>query len=196
MPALAFAKPRRRGELAIGALILAAAAMATLAGSTRLAAPATASTGLKLRLVQGNVPQDTKWDVERARAIFARYLALSRSGADGATPLADGALVIWPESALPFLVDESPAALREIADLLPGGSRLLLGALRREPGPPQRVFNSIVAIDGDGQIEAVYDKVRLVPFGEFLPLSRWLDPIGIRRFITAPQGFAPARRPQ
>ena len=190
LPALAFARPRRRGELAIGALILAGAALATLAGGARLAAPTTASTGLKLRLVQGNVPQDTKWDVERARAIFARYLALSRGGADGATPLGDNTLVIWPESALPFLVDESPAALREIADLLPGGARLLLGALRREQGPPQRVFNSIVAIDGDGQIEAVYDKVRLVPFGEFLPLSRWLDPIGIRRFITAPQGFA------
>ena len=174
----------------MGALILAGAAWATLAGGARLAAPTTASTGLKLRLVQGNVPQHTKWDVERARAIFARYLALSRGGADGATPLGDNTLVIWPESALPFLVDESPAALREIADLLPGGARLLLGALRREQGPPQRVFNSIVAIDGDGQIEAVYDKVRLVPFGEFLPLSRWLDPIGIRRFITAPQGFA------
>jgi apolipoprotein N-acyltransferase len=115
---------------------------------------------------------------------------LSRSGADGASPLGDSALVIWPESALPFLVDESPAALREIADLLPGRARLVLGALRREKGPPQRVYNSIIALDGDGRIEAAYDKVRLVPFGEFLPFSRWLDPIGIRRFIAAPQGFA------
>ncbi len=102
--------------------------------------------------------------------------------------LATTPLVIWPESALPFLVDESPAALREIADLLPDGSRLLLGALRRDRD--RRVYNSIIAIAGNGTIEAVYDKVRLVPFGEFLPFSRWLDPIGIRRFITAPQGFA------
>jgi apolipoprotein N-acyltransferase len=190
LPALAFARSNRRGELAIAACILAAAAIATVSGAARLAAPTSPSAGLKLRLVQGNVPQDTKWDADRARAIFGRYLALSRSGADGSYPLGDNALVIWPESALPFLVDESPAALREIADLLPGRTRLLLGALRRDTGPPQRVYNSIIALDGDGRIEAVYDKVRLVPFGEFLPFSRWLDPIGIRRFIAAPQGFA------
>jgi apolipoprotein N-acyltransferase len=188
LPALAFARPRR-GELAVAAVLLAIAAIATLAGDTRLAAPSATPTGLKLRLVQGNVPQDTKWDADQARSIFARYLALSRSGADGGSPLGSNALVIWPESALPFLVDESPVALREIADLLPPGTRLLLGALRRDAGPPQRVYNSIIAIDGDGRIEALYDKVRLVPFGEFLPFSRWLDPIGIRRFIAAPQGF-------
>jgi apolipoprotein N-acyltransferase len=188
LPALALARPRGRGEAVIACLILAAAAVATVVGTERLAAPVAASTGLKLRLVQGNVPQDTKWDASQARAIFARYLALSRGGSDGRSPLGDNTLVIWPESALPFLVDESPAALREIADLLPDGSRLLLGALRRDRD--RRVYNSVIAITGNGTIEAVYDKVRLVPFGEFLPFSRWLDPIGIRRFITAPQGFA------
>jgi apolipoprotein N-acyltransferase len=174
--------------MAVACLILAAAAVATVAGNQRLAAPAAAGTGLKLRLVQGNVPQNTKWDAAQARAIFARYLALSRGGNDGRAPLDGGTVVIWPESALPFLVDQSPAALREIADVLPEGSHLLLGALRRDPD--RQVYNSIIAIGGDGTIEAVYDKVRLVPFGEFLPFSRWLDPIGIRRFIAAPQGFA------
>jgi apolipoprotein N-acyltransferase len=188
LPALTFARPRSRGAMAVAGLILAAAAVATVAGNERLAAPAAAGTGLKLRLVQGNVPQNTKWDAAQARAIFARYLALSRGGNDGRAPLDGGTVVIWPESALPFLVDQSPAALREIADVLPEGSHLLLGALRRDPD--RQVYNSIIAIGGDGTIEAVYDKVRLVPFGEFLPFSRWLDPIGIRRFIAAPQGFA------
>jgi apolipoprotein N-acyltransferase len=192
LPALTFARCRGRSDAAIACLILAATAIATTVGTERLAAPAAASTGLKLRLVQGNVPQSTKWDVNQARAIFARYLALSRGGSDGRSPLGDNTVVIWPESALPFLVDESPAALREIADLLPASSRLLLGALRRDPD--RRVYNSIIAIAGDGRIEAVYDKVRLVPFGEFLPFSRWLDPIGVRRFITAPQGFAAGER--
>jgi apolipoprotein N-acyltransferase len=192
LPALAFVRPRGRGDAAIACLILAAAAIATAVGTERLAAPAAASTGVKLRLVQGNVPQDTKWDVSQARAIFARYLALSRGGSDGRSPLGDNTVVIWPESALPFLVDQSPAALREIADLLPDGSRLFLGALRRDPD--RRVYNSIIAIAGNGSIEAVYDKVRLVPFGEFLPFSRWLDPIGVRRFVTAPLGFAAGER--
>ena len=188
LPALIFVRPRSRLATVGACLILAAAAIASVVGSERLAAPAAAGTGLKLRLVQGNVPQNTKWDAAQARAIFARYLALSRGGTDGRSPLDGNTVVIWPESALPFLVDQSPAALREIADLLPGGSRLLLGALRRDPD--RQVYNSIIAIDGNGTIEAVYDKVRLVPFGEFLPFSRWLDPIGIRRFITAPHGFA------
>jgi apolipoprotein N-acyltransferase len=192
LPALILVKPRGRGEVVIACLILAACAIATVVGTERLAAPAAASTGVKLRLVQGNVPQNTKWDVNQARAIFARYLALSRGGSDGRSPLGDNTVVIWPESALPFLVDQSPAAMREIADLLPDGSRLLLGALRRDRN--LRVYNSIIAIAGNGSIEAVYDKVRLVPFGEFLPFSRWLDPIGIRRFITAPQGFAAGER--
>ncbi len=192
LPALIIARSRRRGAVAIACLILSLAAIATLLGTERLAAPPAAGTGVKLRLVQGNVPQNTKWDAARARAIFDRYLALSRGGADGRTPLDGNTVVIWPESALPFLVDESPAALREIGDLLPDGGRLILGALRRDRD--RQVYNSIIAIAGNGAVEAVYDKVRLVPFGEFLPFSRWLDPIGIRRFVVAPLGFAAGER--
>ena len=66
--------------------MLAAAAVATVVGTERLAAPVAASTGLKLRLVQGNGRKTPNWDASQARAIFARYLALSRGGSDGRSP--------------------------------------------------------------------------------------------------------------
>jgi apolipoprotein N-acyltransferase len=132
-----------------------------------------------------------------ADAIMHQYLALSASmPASPSTP--PYTLLIWPESAVPFFLSERPEALAAIAALLPTGTSLLTGAARRDgaavPGAP--AFNSVLALSEDGTVSATYDKVHLVPFGEYLPWPGLLEALGIRHLVAIEGGFAPgAGRP-
>jgi len=121
-------------------------------------------------LVQGNVLQNEKWDKERAAAILDRYLAMTREGA------ARGAsLVIWPESATPFMFEHDAAGRFAITSLVRElGVALLFGSDQYEPGTPPRFYNSAFLVGPDGQISGVYRKMHLVPFGEYVPLKRLL----------------------
>ena len=125
---------------------------------------------VRVALVQGNVLQQEKWDKARAGTILNRYLAMSREGAArGAT------LVIWPESSTPFMFEHDPAGRLAITALARElGVAVLFGSDQYEPGPPARFFNSAFLVGPDGQTRAVYRKMHLVPFGEFIPLKRLL----------------------
>jgi apolipoprotein N-acyltransferase len=98
---------------------------------------------------------------------------------------------VWPESAFPFLLTDRPDVLSAIADLLPPGTVLVTGAVRAdEPaGGSLDAFNSVLVIDDLGTITAAYDKVHLVPFGEYLPLRPLFDLLGIRQLVAIPEGF-------
>ena len=149
-----------------------------------------AGDGPLLRIVQPNVPQAMKWRPEEREAILARYLELS--GAPAAKPVE---AVIWPETALPFLLAQDEAVRRRIAHALPPSAALIAGSVRRESAAGA-VFNSVLAIEPGGRLAGVYDKARLVPFGEFTPLRAFL-PIpkltqGTRDFSSGP-GPAPLR---
>lgn len=182
-------------ERRAGRIAFASAAFLLLAhlafGAGRLAGgPDALVPGVALRIVQPSIPQDDRWAAEKSETIMARYAELSRgkTGMTGVTHL------IWPESAFPFLLTEKPSALATIADLLPPGSTLITGAARAErvvgsPDPPL-VFNSIYAIDDSGEIRASYDKVHLVPFGEYLPIGGLLRALGLRQVIALPGGFS------
>jgi apolipoprotein N-acyltransferase len=95
------------------------------------------------------------------------------------------------------LLTENPSALTTIADLLPPGATLLTGAARAEriigSDEPPMVYNSIYAIDDSGEIRAAYDKVHLVPFGEYLPFSPLLRALGLKQVIALPGGFSPGQ---
>jgi apolipoprotein N-acyltransferase len=101
--------------------------------------------------------------------------------------------LIWPETAFPFLLAEKPNALATIGALLPEGTTLITGAARAEAGPGEddevRVFNSLQMIDSSGAIRASYDKVHLVPFGEYLPFEGLFRRIGLRQMVALPGGF-------
>lgn len=146
-----------------------------------------------LRLVQPAIPQDERWAEDRSDDIMNRYVALSRSGPGGMKGITH---LVWPESAFPFLLTERPGALAAIADLLPSGTTLITGAARadRTAGPPTPVFNSVYVIGDQGEILAAYDKVHLVPFGEYLPFRSFLGALGLRQLIALPQGFSPGQR--
>ena len=155
------------------ALALGCIAALWVFGSFRLPDIAQAPVdALQLRLVQPNIPQAMKWDSEYRATILERLRALSMMPA-AAAPTA----IIWPESALPIAINEAPPAmLRVVADVVPRGGVLITGADRRTTAPNvERAYaNSVIALDDTGAMIAVYDKVRLVPFGEYMPFRQLL----------------------
>jgi apolipoprotein N-acyltransferase len=149
---------------------------------------------VRVRIVQPAIAQDRRWTIADADEVMARYIDLSR-GEDG---FAGIDVLIWPESAFPFLLTERPSALAAIADLVPPGTTMVTGAARAEriPGSDERapVFNSVYVIEDEGEIVGAYDKVHLVPFGEYLPLRSALEAIGLRQLVALPGGFSPGQR--
>ncbi len=140
--------------------------------------------GVSLLLIQPNVSQDDKWRSDNAAPMFEQLIAMSSNS--------DATHIIWPESAMPFLIDESAAGLTRIADALQPGQRLIAGAIRRDKGvtpESDRFFTSILEIDEAGRVEERYDKWRLVPGGEFLPLAWALEPLGFRKVVSLPESF-------
>ena len=144
-----------------------------------------------IRLVQPNIPQAEKWKFENRSWIFNRLLALTTLDSD-AFPLDAVDLVIWPESAVPFYLIEQPGALAAIAQALPQKAGLVTGALRRESdvNGHQEVYNSVYLLDSDGTVQSSYDKIHLVPFGEYLPKQAWLEAIGLEQLTVQRSGFA------
>ena len=147
-----------------------------------------------MRLVQPSIPQEEKWLPENRSKVFSTYLEMSKapwrdeagSGDSGGLPR----IVVWPESAIPFLLTETPDALAAIAALLGPRDTLVTGAVRADTEEGGRVFyNSVYAIGGDGEIRDAYDKVRLVPFGEYLPLESWLERLGLTKIVPLPGVF-------
>ena len=136
--------------------------------------------GVKVVLVQGNVAEGHKLDRARAMEIFARYLQLTR---EGVAQAGGGlAVVVWPETASPFLLQQDAAARRAIGEAA-DGNPALVGAVRF--GRDGRPRNSLFALTQDGDIAGIYDKWHLVPFGEYQP--DWL-PLGVQ--IVPGGGFA------
>ena len=110
----------------------------------------------------------------------------------------DASILIWPESAFPFFLTREADAMAQIAELLPRGTVLITGSVRAPELPPgtriTRAYNSIYAIDHDGSVLSVYDKLHLVPFGEFLPFQALMEKIGFVQLTKVQGGFIPGDR--
>ena len=187
----------RRIRLAAMAIAVAPLAVAALLGQARLALASQAFVpGVKIRIVQPSVPQREKWRPENQRRIFLDHMTLSAANATGEVDdLAGITAVIWPEAAMPFLPLDYPDVRAAIGRLLPPSTHLITGALRAEPAPPgsprpRRVFNSLIVFGQGGSLTALYDKIHLVPFGEYLPLQRQLEAIGLEQLTRLRGGFA------
>jgi apolipoprotein N-acyltransferase len=159
----------RRYAPAIGAGLLLL--IPATAGALRLERSPPAETKIWLRIVQPSIPQSLKWDPVAVAANFRRLIALSKPPS-----LHPIAAILWPEAAVPFFLGRDPAARLAIASIVPSHGYVITGALRANP-PPQpveKVWNSLEAIDGAGDIVARYDKEHLVPFGEYVPFRKFL----------------------
>jgi len=183
----------RRAALVTALLPLLAA---SVSGHIRLARaiPATVP-GVKIRIVQPSVPQRDKWRPEYQQQIFLDHIDLSRRDAAGMLDdLAGITHVVWPEAAMPFLPLDTPEALAAIGQLLPDKTILISGALRAERAPPESsrlriFFNSLLVFGRGGLLLTRYDKIHLVPFGEYLPLRSLLEAIGLRQLAHAMGSF-------
>ncbi len=186
---LALLGPRRDKWLAaVLALLLP---LGWLWGEIRLQQAMDIVPGVKLRIVQPNIPQQQKWREDNARSIFDELKTQSsQSGLETVTHL------IWPETAVPFLIDESEVARTELRPLLGGRTLLITGSIRRDSTDAESaIHNSIIVFDGEASVIARYDKWRLVPGGEFLPFRRLLEPLGFRKVVTVPGSFTAGAGP-
>jgi apolipoprotein N-acyltransferase len=168
-----------------------------LFGAIRLSLhPTTMVAGTKLRLMQPNLQQDAKFNYSAKAEVMKKYLTLSdRASGPQSTGVRDATILIWPESAFPFFLTREADAMAQIADLLPKGTVLITGSVRAPDLPPgtriTRAYNSIYVIDHDGGVLAVYDKLHLVPFGEFLPYQDLMEKLGFEQLTRIQGGFIP-----
>ena len=140
-----------------------------------------------LRLVQPNISQNDKWREGNARRIFDQLLALTAAPSSIGEPVTH---IIWPESSVPFLIDESDKGRGELAAALQPAQILIAGAVRRAaPSESANYYTSILVFDGQAHVLDHYDKWHLVPGGEFLPMSWLLEPLGLRKVVSLPESF-------
>lgn len=151
-------------------------------GSLRVPAEIAMLPDIHLRLVQPSIEQTLKWQDGLRQQHLQQHVALSLQPpkTNPEKPLTH---VIWPETAIPYLLDEEPGLRDALAKRLAPGTILITGAPRREaqPSSPRDVaiYNSVFALGSDAEISARYDKVHLVPFGEYLPFRSLLKPLGL-----------------
>jgi apolipoprotein N-acyltransferase len=186
----------RQPWLAPVAALVLLAIMGTF-GAIRLSRqPTTMAANVKLRIMQPNLEQDAKFNYSAKAEVMQKYLTLSdRASGPQSTGVRDTSILIWPESAFPFFLTREADAMAEIADLLPKGTVLITGSVRAPDLPPgsriTRAYNSIYVIDHDGSVLSIYDKLHLVPFGEFLPFQDWMEKLGFVQLTKVTGGFLP-----
>jgi len=144
---------------------------------------------LRVALIQPNIPQDEKWDQAKIDLIYSRLQGLTLSALGYGKP----DLVVWPETALPDDVRQSPASYDLVYSLATHGVPMLVGTMDTawtdDLGP--LYFNSSFLFDGAGMIVAVYEKQHLVPFGEYVPFRKVLP--FLKAMTPIQESFTPGR---
>ncbi len=144
---------------------------------------------VKVALIQGNIDQGVKWSPEYQQTTIDIYTKLSREAALRERP----DLIVWPESAAPFYFQDGGAAADQITSLARSlDSRLLFGSPAAEIRNGQVThLNSAFLLDRDGSTVGRSDKVHLVPFGEYVPMARFLP--FVNKLVQGIGDFAPGR---
>ncbi len=151
---------------------------------------------VRLRLVQPNIDQRDKWKAELRGRHLNNLMSLSEAKVKTYSPTH----VIWPETAVPFFFDSSPAGLRAVSQVIPKGGALLTGARRRSGGKTTdgkneltQLWNSFHVLSDQAQIVQTYDKHHLVPFGEYVPFR---NIINVDKLTAGRMDFSPGPGPR
>jgi apolipoprotein N-acyltransferase len=131
----------------------------------------------KIRIVQPNIRQADKWKPHLRRGHLLKTIELSQTDTEFKPDY-----LIWPETAVPYFLTASEQLKMQLAEFVPLGGAIITGAPRHDPVTKQ-YWNSVHVLEDDGQIRQVYDKMHLVPYGEYLPLRDWLEASGLMNII-------------
>jgi apolipoprotein N-acyltransferase len=143
----------------------------------------------QVAVIQGNVDQAIKWEDAFQRQTTVKYRDLSLQAAQKGVDL-----VVWPETATPFYLFYE----RDLTDIVIGGilranTHFIIGSPTAEPaGKGYLYYNSAYLFSPQGEVLDRYDKVHLVPFGEYVPLKRWLPFVG--KMVEQVGDFTPGRQ--
>ncbi len=176
-------RERGAGAAALSGVLLLAGLAA--AGAVRLSgAPADSGGGAALRIVQPHVASRGNWTSSRQAEIFRRLTRMT--GQD----MPAGAVVIWPEVAMPYVVQIDAESDPRLAGLAPEGGYLITGAVRYryENDRQAEAWNGLIAVDDEARIVAQYQKHHLVPLGEYVPFP---ELFGLRRVTWGRLNFSP-----
>jgi apolipoprotein N-acyltransferase len=194
--AIAFAlleTSRLRIKVVAGTAMLLVAAAAW--GTWRIADNSLTGQGTPIRvgLIQGNIAQEDKWNPREARRIFTTYIAMTRD------VVRRGAqYVLWPESSTPFTFGEGSAGDQQVRLLAQEvGVPILIGSDEVVHTTPPASYNSAFQVGPDGRTAAVYRKMHLVPFGEFIPLQGWISFVAplVKRLMPFSEGVSSVMLP-
>lgn len=189
---LAHRAPQRRS---VALYLVAALLLPTVWQGRHLLPLGHPDAAVNIALVQGNIPQCRDWSQEELDTSLAVYTSLTRKAvASSGRP----SLVVWPESAIPAPARFNEQYAAELAKLIPDiRTPLLIGTLDYRPPTPDTpqedwpAYNSALLLDETGAIRAHYDKIHRVPFGEFVPFSRWFP--WLVRWIGMGRDLTPGR---
>lgn len=147
----------------------------------------TNSRSIKVSIVQGNIPQDKKWEAKFQREVLDTYKRLSLSVSANSPDL-----IVWPETAVPFIFGYDNILTQDIISFQKQlGIHLLFGSMLAKDA--DRLSNSAVLLSPDGDILSTYDKIHLVPYGEYVPLRK-LFPF-IEKITVGIGDFLPGKEP-
>ena len=166
---LGLARGGRRGPCLSGLAVLGMLALWIVGEGVLAEAPAVLGQGVDTVLVQGNLNQNVKWEPRMQRATIERYLRLSQGALESLDPSRGTALLVWPETSMPFDMERAPgfvAPLRALCRL--ERADLITGSIGTDP-VTRKFVNRAYLILADGTDGARYEKEHLVPFGEYTP---------------------------
>jgi apolipoprotein N-acyltransferase len=168
-------------------------------GAARIRAHALTSAGTPIRVavLQGNIAQEQKWEPAMADAIMSRYIEMTREA------IGRGAqFILWPESSTPFPYERDIPRGEAVRRLVRESKvTLLIGSDQVEPvrpvlpgkPPEERWYNAAYLIQPNGVTAAIYRKIHLVPFGEYVPFKALLFFVG--PLVQAVSDFTPGTEP-
>ena len=143
-----------------------------------------------VRVVQGNIAQHHKWDPELRQRWFERHLRLSVTPDPNAAGWLEPDVIVWPESSVPYSLEDHAQVRELVGSVVRPGGHVVLGSDFYDPtSEPPRLHNSVYTVNAAGDIRARYDKVDLVPFGEFLPFRNVFGRLGLEALAVGSVDF-------
>lgn len=193
-PASLWAQGRRMQAISLSSGVLL---IAISFGIWRIETEPEITQGPRIAIVQPHVEQDRKLRQQDRQDILQELLSLTAQAVQ-----AKADYIIWPETAVPYLIDEDPNFGRLLEGIMPEASVLITGAIRRQKtmeavgddAPLYDYYNSAQLWSGVGSLLDVSDKKHLVPFGEYLPFQEYLERFGFQQLTRLRGGFTPGTK--